>query len=98
MNFVFTLYIQTKLSFYWTFLKKFLFFCKKFFIAYYSVYYSARFEPFCAKLSLDISEHEHSAALYVYVNFAAERYVAKSARIAGGENQLVKRIFEILRI
>ena len=53
---------------------------------------------FAQKLSFDISEYEHSAALHVDVYLATERYVAKSSRIAGGENQLVQRIFEVSRI
>lgn len=45
-----------------------------------------------------IAEHENAAVLDVYVDFAAEGYIGQSSRIAGFEQEFVKRIFEILRV
>lgn len=46
---------------------------------------------------LQISEHEHGARFDAYAHFAALGDVGQAAGIRGGEQQVIKRIFEVVR-
>lgn len=101
-DFVFSINIQFKFWFYWDFLKKLAFFKKILknasnFCMTFVKYFAKRaiFCDFRIDSAFYIAEHENAAVLDVYVDFATEGHIGQSSRIAGFEQEFVKRIFEI---